>query len=566
MPAPRTIPASQTPDVVTVSIRSEGQAIPQTVSVKEIQIRHEINKIPWARVRVEDGDQSKEDFEVSDQDLLVPGKHVEIQLGYRSGNNSLFKGIVIQHSNKIAPKKFELVIECRDEAVKMTIGRHSKHYNDVTDSDVAEELIDRYGLDKDVISTSIQYKDLVQYDTTDWDFMLSRIDRIGMICVVSDGKVTVRKPDLTGNSALDLLFGATIVDYYAEIDARLQVKGITSASWDYSNQEVKETDASEPTINQEPGNIANSDLADVIGLESWRMVHSGKLQEEEQQAWADARLQKQRLAKIRGRVRFQGFPGLLPGQYVTLNGVGDRFNGPVFVNAVEHHYKEGDWHTEVSFGIQPEWFAETVNPYNPTASTGIMPVPEGLTIGVVTDLEDPDGEDRIRVKLPMVNAGEQGVWGRVATPDAGDNRGLFFRPEVGDEVLCGFIHHDPTQLVILGMLNSSNKPAPIKASSSNDEKGYTSREKLKFTFNDADKSIILETPAGKKITLDENAGSIQIEDENNNKITMDSSGITLSSGSDLQIKGTSSVKIEAPNISINGSAMMEVKGGLVKIN
>lgn len=566
MPAPRTIPTSQTPDVVTVSIRSEGQAIPQTVSVKEIHVRHEINKIPWARVRVEDGDQSKEDFEVSDQDLLVPGKHVEIQLGYRSGNNSIFKGVVIQHSNKIAPKRSELVIECRDEAVKMTIGRHSKHYNDVTDSDVAEELIDRYGLDKDVASTSIQYKDLVQYDTTDWDFMLSRIDRIGMICVVGDGKVTIQKPDLTGNSALDLLFGATIVDYYAEIDARLQVKGMTSASWDYSNQEVKETDASEPTISQEPGNIANSDLADVIGLESWRMVHSGKLQEEEQQAWADARLQKQRLAKIRGRVRFQGFPGLLPGQYVTLNGVGDRFNGPVFVNAVEHHYKEGDWHTEVSFGMQPEWFAETINPHHPTASTGIMPVPEGLTIGVVTDLEDPDGEDRVRVKLPMVNAGEQGVWGRVATPDAGDNRGLFFRPEVGDEVLCGFIHHDPTQLVILGMLNSSNKPAPIKASSSNDEKGYTSREKLKFTFNDANKSIILETPAGKKITIDENAGSIQIEDENNNKITMDSSGITLSSGSDLQIKGTSSVKIEAPNISINGSAMTEVKGGLVKIN
>lgn len=566
MPAPRTIPTSQTPDVVTVSILSDGQAIPQTVSVKEILIRHEVNKIPWAKIRVEDGDQSKEDFEISDQSLLIPGKSIEVQIGYRSNNNSLFKGIVIQHSNKIAPKKSELVIECRDAAVKMTIGRRSKHYNNVTDSDVAEELIDRYSLDKDVTSTTVQYKDLVQYDTTDWDFMLSRIDRIGMICIVSDGKVTIQKPDLTGNSALDLLFGATIVDYFAEIDARLQVQGMVSASWDYSNQQVKETNATEPTINQEPGNIANSDLANVIGLQSWRMVHSGKLAEEDQQAWADARLQKQRLAKIRGMVKFQGFPGLLPGQYVTLNGVGDRFNGPVFVNAVEHHYKEGDWHTEVQFGMGPEWFAETINPYHPTASVGIIPVPQGLTIGVVSDLQDPDSEDRVKVKLPMVNASEDGVWARVAAADAGDQRGLFFRPEVGDEVICGFVHDDPSQVLILGMLNSSNKPAPIKASSSNDEKGYTSREKLKFTFNDADKSIILETPAGKKITLDENSGSIQIEDENSNKITMDSSGITISSGSDLQLKGTSSVKIEAPNISINGSAMTEVKGGLVKIN
>ncbi len=53
-------------------------------------------------------------------------------------------------------------------------------------------------------------------------------------------------------------------------------------------------------------------------------------------------------------------------------------------------------------------------------------------------------------------------------------------------------------MIILGMLNSSAKPAPITVTSTNDEKGYVSREKMKFIFNDKEKSIKIETPAGKK--------------------------------------------------------------------
>jgi len=549
-----------------MAIKVEGQAIPEDIQVSEIVIHKEINKIPWAKIRIEDGDQSKEDFAVSSADHFIPGKNVEIELGYRSDNASVFKGIVINHSSKISPRKSELVIECKDKAVKMTVGRKSKQFNDMTDSDIAEEIIGQYGIDKDVTSTSVQHKGLVQYDTTDWDFVLTRMDLNGQICVVNDGKVTLQKPDLQGASVLDVLFGATILDYFAEIDARCQVKGLKSSSWDYSSQEVKENDAAEPQIAEETGNLTAAELGNVIGLESYKLIHSGKLAEEELQAWADAKLQKQRLAKVRGRVKFQGFPDVVPGNFIKLNGVGDRFSGPVFVNSVHHEYKDRDWTTEVNFGLSPEWFSETVNPYHPAASMGLMPAMQGLATGVVTDLEDPDGENRVKVKLPIINAGEHGIWARVATLDAGTERGTFFRPEVDDEVIVGFINNDPTQMVILGMLHSSAKPAPLESSNGNPEKGYVSREKLKLVFNDEEKSLKIETPAGKKITISEQDGIIQIEDENSNKITMDSSGITIEAASSLTLKGGSEVKIEAPNISVNGSAMTEIKGGTVKIN
>jgi Rhs element Vgr protein len=284
------------------------------------------------------------------------------------------------------------------------------------------------------------------------------------------------------------------------------------------------------------------------------------------QAWASAKLQKQRLAKIRGRVKFMGFPDVLPGTYISLNGVGARFTGAVFVNSVMHEYKDGDWETEVHFGMNPEWFAESVHPDHPSSALGMMPSIQGLMFGIVTDIEDPDGEHRVKVKLPVISAEEEGIWARIATLDAGKERGTFFRPEVDDEVVVGFVGNDPRQMVILGMVHSSALAAPLTAAKANDEKGYVSREKMKFIFNDKEKSIKIETPAGKKVTISEQDKFIKIEDEDGNKITMEKAGITIEAAKALTLKGGTEVSIEAPNVKINGSASTEVKGGMVKIN
>jgi uncharacterized protein involved in type VI secretion and phage assembly len=243
------------------------------------------------------------------------------------------------------------------------------------------------------------------------------------------------------------------------------------------------------------------------------------------------------------------------------------------------------------------WYSETINPYHLSAQLGFMPSVQGLQIGIVTDLEDPEGEHRIKVRLPVVSTEEEGIWMRIATLDAGNNRGTFFRPEVDDEVIVGFIFNDPNNAVVLGMLNSSALPAPLTASNDNHEKGYVSRSAIKMIFNDDEKSYKLETPGGKKITLSDNDGIIQIEDENGNKIRMESSGVTIESASALKLKAATDITLEAVNISltpssqfsvsaagseikagggsaelksatvkVEGSGMAEIKGGIVKIN
>ena len=210
--------------------------------------------------------------------------------------------------------------------------------------------------------------------------------------------------------------------------------------------------------------------------------------------------------------------------------------------------------------MDPKWFSETYD-INPLPASGLLSGICGLQIGIVSQLEDdPDGEDRILVQLPIINNEEQGIWCRVASLDAGDNRGAFFRPEVSDEVIVGFINEDPNDAVVLGMLNSSAKPAPIVASDDNHEKGFVTRSEMKLIFNDEKNSITIETPNGNKVVLDEDQGSIVVEDENSNVITLSSDGIVIESASDINLKATGDVNIEGTNISLKANAELKAEG------
>ena len=553
------IQTSQSADLVTHKILIEGTELSNTYQVKSLVVQNEVNRIPMAQIVLTDGEASERDFKLSNEDLLIPGKKIEIMAGYHNDEATIYKGIIIKHSIKIKSGASLLIIECKDEAVKLTIGRKNKYFYDVKDSEAFEEIIDAYGLQKDVEATNFSHKELVQYNTSDWDFIVSRAQANGKLCFVENGKITISKPNLTSASVETVSFGSTLLDFDAEMDARNQFAKVSSYSWDYTNQEVVEIEANDPAVSLN-GNLSASDLADIINLENLELRHGATITEVELQDWADAKLLFQQLSKIRGRAKFQGIPTVKPNTIITLEGVGDRFNGKAYITGVFHEIAEGNWTVDAQFGLNPEWFSETFDIHTPTGS-GIIPAIKGLHVGIVTQLEsDPNSEDRILVKIPIINNDEQGIWCRIASPDAGDKRGIFFRPEIEDEVIVGFINEDPNNAIVLGMLNSSAKPAPIVASDDNHQKGIVTRSEMKVIFDDEKKSIGIETPAGKKITLDEDQGIIKIEDENSNIITIDSSGIKMESAGNIEFKATGDVKIEGANVSIKANTQFKAEG------
>ncbi len=585
------IPNTSKHNVVSFTILVDGRALNPLYQVLSLVIETEVNRIPVARIVLRDGDAALSTFEISNSDDLIPGKKILIKVGHDGDDKLAFKGIIIKHSIKVKENgNSELHIECRHEAVKMTIGRKSRYFENIKDNRVFDELIGEYGLTSDTEETKLEHKELVQHNLSDWDFMLLRAEANAMLVNINEDTINISKPQTTAEPVLQVTYGTSILEFEAEMDARTQWKSVKAISWDYANQQLFQADTTEATSFTQHGNIAGSSLAETINLKDYELHHSGHVPEQELQDWADGVMLRSRLAKIRGRARVTGFSGIKPGDMVLLEGVGDRYRGNAFVTAVTHEIGNGQWDTHIQFGLDPAPYTQVYNDVSDTPAAGLTGAIHGLQIGVVVQLEsDPDGEDRIRVRVPVIDSADQGIWTRVASLDAGNDRGAFFRPEIDDEVIVGFINGDPSDAVVLGMLNSSAKPAPVTAKDVNHEKGFTTRSKMHLMFNDDTKTITIDTPAGNSITIDEQGMKIEIKDQNSNKITMDTSGIKVESPMNVEIKagvnltlsaaasltiGAASLGVKADgNLSMEGAlaklsaqGITEISGSLVKIN
>ena len=89
----------------------------------------------------------------------------------------------------------------------------SANYTDQTDSQIISTLIGNYGLTAAVDATTVTLKALAQYLATDWDFLLTRAEANGLIVLVSDGTVTVRKPVADGAQPVLLVtYGIDIIE------------------------------------------------------------------------------------------------------------------------------------------------------------------------------------------------------------------------------------------------------------------------------------------------------------------------------------------------------------------
>lgn len=556
-------------DVLSLTITSDGTQLDDSIQVVSVAVDKAISRIPMARIVLLDGDMPEQDFPLSNSDDFKPGAEIEIKAGYDQEEESIFKGVVVKHGIKITGDNFSrLVIECRDKAAGMTIGRKNANYVDSTDSDIITKLIGNYsGLSADVGATTTTYKELVQYYCTDWDFMLSRAEANSLLVIVDDGKVTVKEPDTSASPVLQVTYGQDLLEFHADVDARTQLSGVKGTSWDLKNQAIVEgKEVKPPTLNTQ-GNLTSADLAKVVGPETFLLQTVAPLEKTALDDWAGGQQLKAGLARIQGSMKFQGSAKAKVGSLIELKGVGDRFNGQVFVSSVNHDISDGNWTTNVEFGISPSWFAEKRDLVAPSAA-GLLPGVDGLQIGVVKKLdEDPDGQNRIQVSVPVLQAETEGVWARLTQFYASDGIGAFFIPEIGDEVVLGYFNNDPSYPVILGSLYSSKLKPPYALTSDNFTKAIVTKSELKIEFDDEKKITTIITPGNNQIVLSDDGKSILLQDQNDNKVELSADGILLDSPKDIQINAKGKVSISAVGaIDVDSKADVTVGGNNVNNN
>jgi len=530
-----------------LKIKLDGNDMRDIYGIQSIYIHHAINKISTAElVLIGEVEIDSGNIEITDSDDFNPGNKLEIFAGYVGGEApSIFKGIIVKHTVRLDTEKhYSFTIECKHEAVKMTYNETERYFEKQTDDAVINSIVSDYGMSCTVGSCSETNESSFLKLSTDWDFILSRSDFNGFIVTMDGDGMVIDTPKVSGTAVLSIEAGVSLMSFEGTLNAEFQPSGVKASAWDAKTLALINASASEPSVNSQ-GSIKAKDLSSKLvqtelNLTSVTPMTSGSLKK-----WADSILLRKRLNAFKGTVSYFGNPLAKTGSIIEIDGVGKKLSGQAFVSAVTHIIDSENWNTTAAFGLDNTLIHESQGFSYPPAM-GQLPAMQGLQLATVKQI-DQDAENlfRIQVEIPSASTKPNTSWARMAHYYASNKSGSFFLPEIGDEVVLGFLDNDSRFPVILGSLYNGKNAAPYTPEAKNNTKAFVTRSNMKIEFDEEKKNISLLTPGKNSIIISDDGKSIELKDQNSNSIKLSADGITIDSAKDITISAKGNIDISA---------------------
>lgn len=540
-----------------------------------VWIRKEANKIgkaeltfkAWSKVE-------KEESPDNDDKGFTPGNTIRIEAGYKDRGSEaiIFEGIIIaQHLEVDKQEDAMLKVACRDFMYPATASLRHKVFEKMTDNAVLNALLKEYksahALQCTVGNTATEYTELVQYDSSDWDFLLLRAKVNGFFVITDGKKVSIQKPDVSASPITKLIYGENIISFKGQLNSANQYAAAEASSWSSKEQKLMTVNVSKASVNDQ-GEISSSALAKAAGNNTLILQTTEYTDETSLKGWATAELVAAGLSRIQGDIVMQGDASIVAGGMVALDGLAKHFNGNVFCGGVEHEIKDGNWLTTINMGVQDaKTEAQGRAQGKGTSTSSVVPKIEGLYIGKIVKIdEDPDKENKVQVEIPLFKNKESNkVWARLAIFWASTQYGAFFIPDVGDEVVVGFFDNNPGQAVVLGSMYSSKQAPANKLEAKNNIRSIVTKSKLKLEFEEEKKTITIETPGKNTIEISDDGKSIKLTDQSKNKIEMTDSGIVVESVKSISLKAKTDITIEAgASVSVAGKSAVNLKAANIE--
>ncbi|MDO7883969.1 phage baseplate assembly protein V [Hymenobacter cheonanensis] len=640
--------------LVSFSVRTDGEELVGPASIYRIlsiTVDKGLNTISTATLTLIDGDPATGAFPVCDADTFRPGTAIDISAGYDNNYDLLFRGLVVGIAvSSQGAQGIQLTVSCKDEAVKMTGSRVVMPFSNQTTSDTLTQIIGTYAnLSATIAATSEVQENLVQYNRTDWDFVVTQAEANGQVVINDNGQLTTVQLSTSDDDALALVYGDNVYSFSLDMDARTQFKTVQAQSWSAALQQDITVTAEPPDL-ETLGNLDPGQLAEALSQEAYVIRTAADVDEESLQTIANAYLAKRMLAMVKGSVEMQGSSAVLPGSMVRLDRIGARFSGRALVSKVTHTIAGGDWKTQLSLGTDEQPFAERhPDVVPPVGANSVASGVQGLYAGVVKALQpsaaaaaeaaqaveeaeelkdqaaalkeavaeaktaaaaaadagpmaqalavaevaeaalphgaeaaeaEEEGEEKaeaaegkivasnrstdnkgdFQVQVQVAALNNAVLWARLGQPSASSGGGMYFYPEVGDEVVLGFLGDDIRAPVILGSLYSKERSPAYVTEAANNIKAIVTRSKLTLEFDEQKGGITLKTPKNNHLIISDTAAGIVLKDQQGNTITLSDNGIDLVSKSNITITADESISLGAKMVTINGSAAVGLKG------
>ena len=193
----------------------------------------------------------------------------------------------------------------------------------------------------------------------------------------------------------------------------------------------------------------------------------------------------------------------------------------------------------------------------------------GVAVAVVTNNQDPDKLGRVKVRFPWLSDEDESQWARIAAPMAGKDRGVYFLPEVDDEVLVTFEHGDIRFPYVIGALwNGKDAPPADNGDGKNNIRVIKSRSGHVVRLNDEDgkETIeIVDKSEKNSIVIDTSKNTITMTSDKD--IVLKAKGTITLDADKIEAKSSGDSKIESGGgMDVKASGTLNIKGSTVNIN
>ncbi len=515
------------------------------------------------------------------KDLLQIGKPVKIGFISSTTQSPDFekenKGYVLEgeitaiDTNFTAKSQAPIIVRGYDVSHRLHRGRHNRSFQNMTDSDIVKKIAEEVSIKIDKVEPSGVVHDYIfQSNQTNMEFLRERSARIGFELFIQDGKLNFHKPK-ADNEELTLKWLKDLHSFRVRVTSAEQVKEVEVRGWDYAQKRPIVSTAKSASLITNTQNGVGRETSDKfngkIPTPKMIVVDQPVFNSKEADAIAQALCDELGGQFINADAKAEGNTKIRPGKAVNLEEMGQH-SGKYYITETRHTYSERVYTTEFSIrGSRGGNCLTALTPEN-------KPQPgHSLLVGIVTDNEDPKGWGRVKVKLPTMTEDHTSNWARIVTPGAGSSRGIYWLPEVNDEVLVAFEHGDIHRPYIIGGVwnGMDSTPREIGDTVVGGKvrlRGSTTRFGHKSWFVDDDKAsekrgyyIQTGTGPGHKLSFNDTEKFIEIETAGGHKIRMDDRDRSIS------VSSTGNLKLEAKgNIDINANGIITVKGAMIKLN
>lgn len=563
-----------TPDRPEFDVLVDGESLGKAVlrDVIEIDVDERVDGHAAAEIMMRNHDPDRRAATNSEREVFRIGANIVVQLGYHGELREVFAGVITGVAALFPASSIPVaVIEARSRSILLASTERPRVFEETTLVDEFDTIAADYGLTAEVGDSG---KTETRFDvSTDWARALATAKRHGWVSYVRDTELILRPPNAPSDS-IELKYGTSILELRVAEDVRHLGDPVTAVMWDPANVEAITSETEAAGSDVELGDRVS--LTDRLGdsdmpLRGVSLVTTERADQGEADARSVGAARRNQLRHITGRGAAIGIPDLRIDQWLTIEGIGARFNGPHYLSAVRHRLGRRGYTTEFTLGL----------PRPLVPSTEPTPAP-ALAIAAVTDLDDPLGWGRVKVEFPWAGDTAGAVWARVACTDAGPDYGTMFVPAVGHEVIVGFVADEP---VVLGSLWNGASAVPEEVDpDANEVRLIKTPAGHKIRFDDGAATIAIESAAGSKVLLDDDNGAIELTESGGNSAVINGDGIQLTATTgDIVLSASSgNVKIDAVGIEgkatgpsklessatldIKASATLGLQGALVNIN